>query len=865
MKRVFRTLLVLVLILPYLLEPSGLGNAASGEPSASKDLRQVEEYQVNEPTVAEDSQNFENEETDEPYIGEIFIQKEGLLADDSVSIEDLQDNESRIIVPVAAVLSSGTVGDGGAPWELFDDGVLEVGAGFINWIDEISPWHAYRDDIREIAFTAPITAGTSLFSLFHLLENVTTIEGLDNFDTSQVMDMGQMFYRAERLTSLDLSNWDTSQVINTNAMFYGASNLVALDVSGWDTSSVSSMSSMFQYASSLTTIDVSNWDTSSVTHMPHMFFRTDSLTNLDVSNWDTSSVISMDYMFYGASSLMSLDVSNWDTSNVINMEWMFNGASSLASLDVSNWDTNSVISMSDMFSAASSLTSLDVSNWDTSNVVNMEWMFRLATGLTELDVSNWDTSNVTYMSFMFAWAESLTNLDVSDWDTGNVIDMTAMFAGASSLVDLDLSSWSTGNVTNMQSVFEGASGLTSLDITGWDTSSVTNMASMFSRMESLISLDLSSFDTGSVTNMTNMFYATILLNELSLGTYFEFRGHANLPSIFDDGFTGYWQNIGDGTIVNPQGEFVFTSTELMEEFDGSIMADTFVWQREAHLIELAPTGDHDFGTETVGYTGIEPHTVTIRNIGSQPTGILAITLSGGDAENFIIDPTSISNILPSENETFVIRPTDDLLPGTYTARVTVDGGENIIAQSFNVSFTVVEEEATLILTPSTIDVNDANLVASSNVGGTASGITELDTTDLPERVTAVVDNDIITVTGQRPAEGQADIVGEFEITVTRQGLTETLTVNVNLTASVGTTEATTDPTAATTSPICQPGQQCPPVAPSQPWTPSQPGTSGQPNLPQAGIIVGVSVLGGGSTLLALGLTIIAKKKNTEKE
>jgi len=44
-------------------------------------------------------------------------------------------------------------------------------------------------------------------------------------------------------------------------------------------------------------------------------------------------------------------------------------------------------------------------------------------------------------------------------------------------------------------------------------------------------------------------------------------------------FTGLWQNVGNGTVDNPQGEFVLTSGQLMSLSGGRAMADTWVWQR----------------------------------------------------------------------------------------------------------------------------------------------------------------------------------------------------------------------------------------------------------------------------------------------
>ena len=153
------------------------------------------------------------------------------------------DNQAGEINPQISVV--------GATWCLLDDGILEVNSGFINWAAWYSPWHNYRSQIAEIIFTGPITAGMILVSLFSNLENVTTINGLEYFDTSGVMAVDRMFYGARNLTELDVSGWDTSSVISMQSMFSGASNLTELDLLSWDTRRVANMMHMFFETSSL--------------------------------------------------------------------------------------------------------------------------------------------------------------------------------------------------------------------------------------------------------------------------------------------------------------------------------------------------------------------------------------------------------------------------------------------------------------------------------------------------------------------------------------------------------------------------------------------------------------------------------------
>ena len=122
-----------------------------------------------------------------------------------------------------------------------------------------------------------------------------------------------------------------------------------------------------------------------------------------------------------------------------------------------------------------------------------------------------------------------------------------------------------------------------------DTSQVTDMDYMFDGMSSLTSLDVSNFDTSQVTSMQSMFRDTNSLSELTLGSKFNFLNGASningakIPDISPTAsYTGKWQNVdagAGGTVSEPKGSHVLTSAELMTTYDGTTMADTYVWQR----------------------------------------------------------------------------------------------------------------------------------------------------------------------------------------------------------------------------------------------------------------------------------------------
>ncbi|EDH3594482.1 BspA family leucine-rich repeat surface protein [Listeria monocytogenes] len=234
---------------------------------------------------------------------------------------------------------------------------------------------------------------------------------------------------------------------------------------------------------------------------------------------------------------------------------------------------------SSLFSKSAAI-SLDLSNLDTSDVTSMQAMFSESRA-TSLNLSNFDTRKVTNMYCMFQGSH-VPNLDLSNFDTRNVKDMGWMFNLSHTTRSIDVSSFDTSKVTNMNSMFRDTDGLiSSLDLSNFDTSNVTDMRYMF-RGSTASTIDMSSFNTSKVINMSDMFYsyAPTQPQNIILGSQFQFLSISvnlyNPPTSTD--YIGKWQNVGSGTVDKPKGSFIGTAMELMSTYDGSTMADTYVWQ-----------------------------------------------------------------------------------------------------------------------------------------------------------------------------------------------------------------------------------------------------------------------------------------------
>ena len=95
---------------------------------------------------------------------------------------------------------------------------------------------------------------TSLAYYFWGLKNATTIEGIENLDTSKAASMVAMFRACSALTTVDLSGFDTSNVTSMKFMFTSCSSLTELDIASFSCAKLTNVESMFNACSSLTTI-----------------------------------------------------------------------------------------------------------------------------------------------------------------------------------------------------------------------------------------------------------------------------------------------------------------------------------------------------------------------------------------------------------------------------------------------------------------------------------------------------------------------------------------------------------------------------------------------------------------------------------
>ena len=254
-------------------------------------------------------------------------------------------------------------------------------------------------------------------------------------------------------------------------------------------------------------------------------------------------------MFRGCEDLTSLDLSSFNTANVENMSFMFDECSSLTSLNLSSFNTANVTSMSYMFSDCSSLTSLNLSSFDTANVTAMSCMFMACTALPALDLSSFNISKVTDMSCMFADDENLVDLNISSFKTTLPIEMSEAFKNCANLVELNLENFHIPNSEEaaFAQTFYGCTNLRKLNIKNINTGT-PEYEDMLANLPNLNTLVL-----GKNTDLTTV-YSDDLANIDDPNTLVENVGLNT---------EGIWLNVGNGTVISPEGTERYTSEQLM--------------------------------------------------------------------------------------------------------------------------------------------------------------------------------------------------------------------------------------------------------------------------------------------------------------
>ena len=184
---------------------------------------------------------------------------------------------------------------------------------FLNEARDTPGWYQTKSaDIKTVVFKRNFRDArpTTCSLWFGLCTNLTSIEGLENLNTSDVTSMDYMFYKCEQLRALDLSGFNTEKVEDMRDMFSNCKNLETLNLSSFKTNNLTKMSEMFLECNKIAQLDLSGFNTSGVKALDLVFKNCYALEALDLSSFDTKWVTDMSSLFEYCQSLKTIYVSD---------------------------------------------------------------------------------------------------------------------------------------------------------------------------------------------------------------------------------------------------------------------------------------------------------------------------------------------------------------------------------------------------------------------------------------------------------------------------------------------------------------------------------------------------------------------------
>ena len=320
-------------------------------------------------------------------------------------------------------------------------------------------WYAISKNIKKVVFDASFANArpTSCFMWFKDCFNLTTIEGIEYFNTENVTNMRYMFDGCWSLKSLDLTNFNTENVTDMYYMFAYCKSLESLDLTNFNTAKVTNMAGMFQSCYALKTIYASDkFVTDQVTESTCMFSDCSNLKDYTSSKEDHTyaNCGPTGYFTYGRGYAMFDDATGTLTFSYKGFkpegayelnegdntpEWISkNSYVKKVVFDASFANTRPTSCFS-WFRGCENLTTIEGLEYlNTENVENMSFMFRDCYALESLDLSSFNTAKVTSMSHMFYICKALTTIYASDkFVTDQVTYGNNMFYGCEKLNGYD--------------------------------------------------------------------------------------------------------------------------------------------------------------------------------------------------------------------------------------------------------------------------------------------------------------------------------------------------------------------------------------------------------------------------------------------
>ena len=351
----------------------------------------------------------------------------------------------------------------------------------------------------------------------------------------------------------------------------------------------------------------------------------DNQTNVNISNSNSASLQTQGYTVptINTENNSSLDYNSKTNTNQFDSTKATRDSSNTIS---STWEDIPVTFNNGVLSIGEEGKSYTINNSDDKNISIGSNIDNVSgDDITEIDI-NAPIAIIGSAQMLFFRLTNLNTINGLDkLDTSKVTSMLRMFFDCKKIVSLDLSSFDTTNVTSFNIMFSGDPNLTSVDLSSFTVADDATTLGMFSLIKGY----------------------TSSLTKLILGKGFKFTTSNGRPNNSLQQ-PGTWVNMGAGEGSPAKGTNIWTSDELMTNYQGDRDHDTYV--RYTGGIVTIHRQDED-GKQLVDQDGKQiPDEKLFGNISDPVTVDTSKEFAGytfkenknSDVKEFISDPQTIT-------------------------------------------------------------------------------------------------------------------------------------------------------------------------------------------------------------------------------
>ena len=161
-----------------------------------------------------------------------------------------------------------------------------------------------------------------------------------NINLNDSDSLKYFFGNINELISINFTDeFNTTNILYMDEMFSNSKNLIYINISNLETENLKSMKNMFNSCTNLQSIDLSNIKANNVESTSGLFSGCNSIENIDLSNLDLKNNKDMSYMFNDCHSLKEIIFGEINTENVENMKSLFENCKSLELFNLEEFNT----------------------------------------------------------------------------------------------------------------------------------------------------------------------------------------------------------------------------------------------------------------------------------------------------------------------------------------------------------------------------------------------------------------------------------------------------------------------------------------------------------------------------------------------